>query len=156
MNKRLLIIFTFFVVTYLINPGHSASATKGDINNNLKEYLSAYDITFLITADLNNDGKEEKVTIYRQWDEENPDHSDDQWHILCIFDDKGNVLHMTDISYFQEVISFAVKDNNKDGLKEVIIKLEETQCWDAKTQVYGWEKGSYGFVGEFENIDNRR
>ena len=148
MNKRLLIIFTFFVVTYLINPGHSASATKGDINNNLKEYLSAYDITFLIKADLNNDGKEEKVTIYRQWDEENPDYSDDQWHILCIFDNKGNILYMKDVSYFQEVTSFSVKDRDNDGLKEVIVSLEAAQCWDAKTQVYGWEGDSYRFMGE--------
>ena len=82
----------------------------------LKEYLSTYDISFLIRSDLNNDGKEEKVTLYRQWDGEDPGWSDDQWYIICIF----------------------------------IVSLEQAQCWDAQTQVYGWKEGSYRFMGEVE------
>ena len=50
---------------------------------------------------------------------------------------------MKDVSYFQEVISFNVKDRDNDGLKEVIVSLEAAQCWVAKTQVYSWEEGEY-------------
>ena len=144
LSTSLLILF---LVVHLINVGYLADASIGKINNDLKEYLSTYDISFLIRADLNNDGKEEKVTIYRQWDGEGW-YSDDQWYIICIFDEAGNILLKKDISYFQEVGDFVVKDTNGDGLKEVIVSLEGAQCWDAKTQVYGWNRGSYKLIEE--------
>ena len=144
LSTSLLILF---LVVHLINVGYLADASIGKINNDLKEYLSTYDISFLIRADLNNDGKEEKVTIYRQWDGEGW-YSDDQWYIICIFDEAGNILLKKDISYFQEVGDFVVKDTNGDGLKEVIVSLEGAHCWDAKTQVYGWNRGSYKLIEE--------
>lgn len=145
MNKKQLplLILILFLVIHLINAGYLANATQRSISNNLKEYLKTYDISFLVKADLNNDGKEERVTIFRQWDGEGY-WSDDQWYILCIFDEESNVLYMKDVSYFQEVGSFSVKDSDGDGLKEVIVLLDQTECWKAKTQVYGWRDG--GFV----------
>ncbi|MFC1621261.1 hypothetical protein ACFL2G_03045 [Candidatus Omnitrophota bacterium] len=139
MNKKLFLVPIFI----LFSTGHLAHAYPEKISNNLKEYLKTYDITFMINADLNNNGKQEKITLYRQWDGEDPEYSDDQWHVLCIFDDKGNTLYMKDVSYFQEVTSLSVKDNDGDGLKEIIVSLEQAECWDAKTQVYGWREGSY-------------
>ncbi len=146
MNKKQLLLRVLILplVIYLINIGHSANATRGSIKNSLEEYLSTYDISFLIKADLNNDGKEEKITIYRQWDGEGW-WSDDQWYIICIFDEKGDILYKRDISYFQEVGSFSVKDNDGDGLKEIILFLDQAECWDAKTQIYGWEADSCKF-----------
>lgn len=144
-------ILILFIATCLISSGHLAGAIPGKADNDLKRYLSTYDISFLIRADLNNDSREEKITIYRQWDGEGW-WSDDQWHIICIFDENGNILYKKDVSYFQEVSSLVVKDRDSDGLKEVIISLEGAECWDAKTQVYGWQEGSYKFIGE-ESID---
>lgn len=95
-----------------------------------------------------------KKSLYRQWDGEDW-WSDDQWYIICIFDENGDILYKRDVSYFQEVGSFAVRDKDGDGLKEVIISLEEAECWDAKTQIYGWKEDSYKFIGEFKSIDNR-
>ncbi len=148
MNKKQLplLILALFSTIHLITASHLADATQGNIGNNLEEYLKTYNISFLVRADLNNDGKEERITIYRQWDGENPNWSDDQWYILCIFDDEGNVLYMKDVSYFQEVGSFIVKDQDGDGLKEVIISLEQVQCWDAKTQTYQWKDDGYELV----------
>ncbi|MDP8230027.1 MAG: hypothetical protein P9L93_02870 [Candidatus Gorgyraea atricola] len=143
---RLFLILS--LAAYLINPGHLARATYEKTGNYLEEYLSTYNISFLINADLNNDGKEEKVTIYRQWDGENPDWSDDQWYILLISDHKGNVLYMKDISYFQEVGSFAVKDRDGDGLKEIIISLNANEHWSPKTYTYGWKGDGYEVVSE--------
>lgn len=137
----------------LVNPRHPARAAHENTVNDWK-HLETYDISFLIRADLNNDGREEKVTIYRQWDGEGW-YSDDQWYIICIFDEAGNLLYKKDISYFQEVGSFAVKDRDGDGLKEVIVSLEKARCWDAKTQIYGWKEDSYRFMGEFKSIDDR-
>ena len=152
--RLLLLILTLFLITYLIYGGYLANASMdGGINNSLKEYLKTYDISFLIKTDLNNDGREEKVTIYRQWDGEGW-WSDDQWYIICIFDEDGDILYKRDVSYFQEVSSFAVKDSDGDGLKEIILSLDPAECWDAKTQIYGWEKGSYKFIGEFKSGDN--
>lgn len=144
-------LLMLFLIVYLTSAGYLADASPGKIKNNLKEYLSTYNISFLIKADLNNDGKEEKITIYRQWDGEDPSWSDDQWYIICIFDEAGNLLYKRDISYFQEVVSFAVRDKDGDGFKEVIISLEEAQCWDARTQIYGWKEDSYRFIGEFKS-----
>ena len=140
LSLRILILF---IMACLTSSGHLADASIEKVNNNLKDYLHAYDISFLIRADLDNDGMEEKIAIYRQWDGEDPDWSDDQWYILLISDHRGDILYMKDISYFQEVESFAVKDRDGDGLKEVIVSLEAAQCWDARTQVYGWKKGEY-------------
>jgi len=145
-NQLLLSILILFLTTHLITVNHLATATQGNISNNLKEYLKTYNISFLIKADLNNDGKEEKVTIYRQWDGENPDWSDDQWFILLISDYKGNVLYMKDVSYFQEVGSFLVEDRDGDGLKEIIVSLDQAECWDAKTQIYGWKDDGYELI----------
>ena len=153
--RLLLLILTLFLITYLICGGYLANASTGKTNNSLKEYLKTYNISFLIKADLNNDGTEEKITIYRQWDGEDPSWSDDQWYILLISDHKGNVLYMKDVSYFQEVGHFAVKDRDGDGLKEIVVSLDQAECWDAKTQIYGWEIDSYKLIGEFKTGDSR-
>ena len=148
MNKknipRLFLILS--LAAYLLNPGHPASAIH-EKTGNCQEYLETYNISFLIRADLNNDGKEEKVTIYRQWDGEDW-YSDDQWYILCIFDDKGNTLYMKDISYFQEVESFSVKDRDGDGLKEITVSLNANEHWTPKTYTYGWRGAGYEVVSE--------
>ena len=140
-------LLILFLVVHLINVGYLADASIGKNHNDLKRHLSTYDISFLIKADLNNDGKEEKVTIYRQWDGEGW-YSDDQWYIICIFDENGDIVYKRDVSYFQDVGHFAVKDIDGDGLKEVIVKLDQAQCWEAKIQTYGWERGSYKLIEE--------
>ncbi len=157
MNRKNLFlrILILFMIVCLVSSGHLAGASIGKVNNNLEEYLRAYDIPFLIKADLNNDGREEKIAIYRQWDGEDPDWSDDQWYILLISDYRGGVLYMKDISYFQEVGSFAVKDRDNDGLKEIVVSLEAAQCWDARIQVYGWGGDSYRLMEEFKSIEGK-
>ena len=147
MNKKQLLLPTLilFLITHLITAGHLADATQGNVGNNLREYLKSYNISFLIKADLNNDGKDERVTIFRQWDGEGW-WSDDQWFVLCIFDDENNVLFMKDVSYFQEVGSFSVEDRDRDGLKEIIVSLDQAECWEAKTQIYGWKDDGYELV----------
>lgn len=150
--KALLVIFVFLATFFPVYINVSAFATKAQLT--AMEDLNTYHISFLIKADLNNDGRDEKITIYRQWDGEGW-WSDDQWYIICVFDENGDILYKRDVSYFQEVGSFAVKDKDGDGLKEVIVSLEEAQCWDAKTQLYGWKEDSYRFMGEFKSIDNR-
>ncbi|MBU0477776.1 hypothetical protein KKC91_04325 [bacterium] len=141
--RFVLIILAFLVTFFPVYINISAFATE--IQANDLEHLKPYDISFLIRADLNNDAKEEKVTIFRQWDGEGW-WSDDQWYIICIFDENGDILYKKDVSYFQEVGSFAVKDRDGDGLKEVIVSLEQAQCWDAKTQIYGWKEDSYNKI----------
>lgn len=150
-----------FLTTHLINAGYLADATPEMVNNSLEEYLKTYDISFLVKADLNGDSIEERIAIYRQWDGENPNWSDDQWYILCIFDDEGNVLYMKDVSYFQEVGSFSVKDRDGDGLKEVIVSLDQAECWDSKTQIYGWKDSLYKLISsvatdKYENSNKFR
>jgi len=148
MNKFafiLIFLVVFFPIYINISAYTTADASPGNLKSDLEEYLRTYDIPFLVRTDLNNDTKDEKVTIYRQWDGEGW-YSDDQWYIICIFDEAGNILLKKDISYFQEVTGFLVKDTNGDGFKEVIISLEGAQCWDAKTQVYGWDRGSYKLI----------
>ena len=155
--KALLVILVFlaafFPVYINISLHTTADASPESVKSELEEYLRTYDIPFLIRADLNSDNKDEKITIYRQWDGEGW-WSDDQWYIICIFDEAGNVLYKRDVSYFQEVEGFAVKDTDGDGFKEIIISLGQAQYWDARTQIYGWKEDSYKLMGEFKDIDN--
>lgn len=147
MNRKQLFLSTLILLLtiHLINARFLASATQETIDNSLEEYIKTYNISFLIKADLNNDGKEERITIFRQWDGEGY-WSDDQWYIFCIFDDENNVLFMKDVSYFQEVGSFSVEDRDRDGLKEIIVSLDQAECWEAKTQIYGWKDDGYELV----------
>ncbi|MBU4467307.1 MAG: hypothetical protein KKC39_00990 [Candidatus Omnitrophica bacterium] len=152
MNRKqlLLSILALFLTAYLINNRYLANAMQGSIRDSYEEYFKTYDISFVVKADLNNDGKEEKVTIFRQWDGEDW-WSDDMWYVICIFDDKHNVLYKSDVSYFQEVNSFSVKDTDGDGLKEVIVTLDPTKYWDAEKQIYGWKDNNYRLIEQVKS-----
>ncbi|NQT75000.1 MAG: hypothetical protein HQ566_00600 [Candidatus Omnitrophica bacterium] len=145
MNKKQLslLILTLFLTAYLINVGYMARATQEKLGPAAD--LKTYNIFFLIRADLNNDGREEKATIYRQWDNEGW-YSDDVWYVICIFDEAYNIVYKSDVSHFQEVDAFSVRDTDGDGLKELIVSLNANKHWSPKTYTYGWRGDGYGVV----------
>lgn len=140
MNKPLILSALILPVFILSNSLFAAKTQQIAL-----EDLKTYNISFLIRADLNNDGREEKATIYRQWDNEGW-YSDDVWYVICIFDEAYNIVYKSDVSHFQEVESFSVRDTDGDGLKELIVSLNANKHWSPKTYTYGWRGDGYGVV----------
>lgn len=145
LMKFILIILIFFVAFFPVYINVSAFAAKADLG--AKEDLKTYDISFLIKADLNNDGREEKATIYRQWNGEGW-RSDDVWYVTCIFDEEYNIVYKSDISHFQEVKSLSARDRGGDGLKEIIVSPNVNNYWKEKTCTYGWRGNGHGVVSK--------
>lgn len=143
LMRLALIIIAFLAAFFPIYINTSLFATNAQLT--ALEDLKTYNISFFIKADLNNDGIEERATIYRQWDGEGW-YSDDVWYVISIFDEDYHLLYKSDVSHFHEVDSFSVRDTDGDGLKELIVSLNASQHFLPKTYTYGWRGDGYGVV----------
>lgn len=148
MNKKQLLLLVLIVslIAYLINSGYVSIANQEKISSDW-EHLETYHKSFSVKDDLNNDGQEEEIAIFRQWDGEGW-YSDDSWYILRIIDKAQNIVYGKDVSYFQIVEGLSVIDVDGDGFKEILVLLNPTKYWDHKTCIYGWKDNKYGFISE--------
>jgi len=150
---RILLIILIFLAAFLpIYLNVSAFATKTHNHSDERipeaikidswEFLQTYNRSFSAKGDLNNDGEEEEVLVFRQWDGEGW-WSEDTWYVLCILDKNQNIIYGNEISYFQVVDGLLLGDVNGDGFKEIVVSLNPTRSWSPKTYTYGWRGGGY-------------
>jgi len=118
------------------------------------EYLKTCNRYFWGKGDLNNDGIEEEVGIFFQWDGEGW-WSDDLGYVICIFDQNQNILYGKEVVRYAHVTGLSIEDIDRDSLQEALVSYKYIESMPSNTglHIYGWNVKSY--VKENTVIDNK-
>lgn len=108
------------------------------------EYIKTCNRYLWDSADLNNDGAYEYIGVFFQWDGEGV-WSNDIGYVICIFDDRLNILFGEEIIRYAFAEKLSVEDIDNDGFKEAVVVSEYIESFPDKTAtcIYGWDGEKY-------------
>jgi len=143
MNKKQLISISLISFLLIVSSVFAQPQEKEYSGNSWWEYLKTCNRRFWAAGDLNNDGKEEQVGIFSQWEGEGW-WSEDTGDVICIFDNQ-NILYGDEIARYSTVKNLSIKDIDVDGVKEAEVFCEFTEDFPEKnvTYVYKWDGKEY-------------